>query len=120
MTEIFLLGSFHFMESDIDFFSKDIQSELQQITDSVCIFNPDKIAVEATVNAQKSIDDRYNKFCLGDLYDRDKMESDTLRNIKMFGQVYPITYNNESIQIAYRLGKMLNIVRYLLLMMIQC
>ena len=37
------------------------------------------------------------------------MRSETLGNIHMFGQTCPITYNNEAIQIGYRLGKLLNL-----------
>jgi hypothetical protein len=36
------------------------------------------------------------------------MQTDNLGTIEMYGNTYPITYNNESIQIGYRLGKLLN------------
>ncbi len=107
MTEILLLGSFHFLESSIDFYSSEIQNELDLITRKLLKFNPAVIAVEAAAKAQEYIDKSYEIFNLMDLQDRNKMQNETLGEIYMFGQKYPITYNNESIQIGYRLGKML-------------
>lgn len=107
MTEILLLGSFHFLESSIDFYSSEIQNELDLITRKLLTFNPAVIAVEAAAKAQEYIDKSYEIFDLMDLQDRNKMQNETLGEIYMFGQKYPITYNNESIQIGYRLGKML-------------
>ena len=107
MTEILLLGSFHFLESSIDFYSSEIQNELDLITRKLLKFNPAVIAVEAAAKAQEYIDKSYEIFDLMDLQDRNKMQNETLGEIYMFGQKYPITYNNESIQIGYRLGKML-------------
>ncbi len=107
MAEILLLGSFHFLESSIDFYSSEIQNELDLITRKLLKFNPAVIAVEAAAKAQEYIDKSYEIFDLMDLQDRNKMQNETLGEIYMFGQKYPITYNNESIQIGYRLGKML-------------
>ena len=107
MTEILLLGSFHFLESSIDFYSSEIQNELDLITRKLLKSNPAVIAVEAAAKAQEYIDKSYEIFDLMDLQDRNKMQNETLGEIYMFGQKYPITYNNESIQIGYRLGKML-------------
>lgn len=107
MTEILLLGSFHFLEISIDFYSSEIQNKLDLITRKLLTFNPAVIAVEAAAKAQEYIDKSYEIFDLMDLQDRNKMQNETLGEIYMFGQKYPITYNNESIQIGYRLGKML-------------
>ena len=107
MTEILLLGSFHFLERSIDFYSSEIQNELDLITRKLLKFNPAVIAVEAAAKAQEYIDKSYEIFDLMDLQDRNKIQNETLGEIYMFGQKYPITYNNESIQIGYRLGKML-------------
>ena len=109
MTEILLLGTFHFMESNIDFYTSDSQNQLQIITNKLARFNPDKIAIECAVHAQKSIDDSFKKFRLSDLANYEKMKNETLGTVKLYGQIYPITYNNESIQIGYRLGKMLHL-----------
>ena len=107
MTEVLLLGTFHFLESSIDFYSSEIQNELDLMARKLLVFNPDVIAVEAAVKAQKCVDESYEIFNLADLQNRNKMQNETLGEICMFGQKYPITYNNESIQIGYRLGKML-------------
>lgn len=108
MTEILLLGTFHFMESSIDFYSPESQEEFSILTKKIQRFCPDTIAVEAAKHSQKYIDISYNKFCLEDLKNMDKMICETLGEIYMFGDFYPITYNNEAVQIGYRLGKELS------------
>lgn len=107
MTEILLLGTFHFMECSIDFYSSHIQKELDLMARKLLTFNPDVIAVEGAIREQKCIDESYRMFDLSDLQDSKKMQNKNLGEIHLFGQAYPITYNNEVIQLAYRLGKML-------------
>lgn len=109
MTEILLLGTFHFLESPLNFYSADIQSQLEALTQKLKRFKPDAIALEASAKSQKTIDKSYHKFSLYDLSNCDFMKSNTLGSIKMFGSVYPITYNNESVQIGFRLGKLLDL-----------
>ncbi len=109
MSEILLLGTFHFLESDLDFYSNETQSQLENLTQKLLRFCPDTIAVEATVNSQLTIDTTYKMFDLSDLKNYDKMKTTTLGTINMFGDTYPITYNNELIQIGYRLGKLLQL-----------
>lgn len=106
MTDILLLGTFHFMESDIDFYSRKSQKELELLSESIKSFAPDTIAVEAAAHAQKDIDSSYEKFCLDNLNDIDKMKRENLGDIHIFGGCYPIMYNNEAVQIGYRLGKL--------------
>lgn len=106
MTEILLLGTFHFMESSIDFYCEEVQNELDLLASKLLSFHPDAIAVEAAVSAQRSVDESYRKFSLDDLRNENKMKNGTLGDICMFGETYPITYDNESIQVGYRLGKM--------------
>ncbi len=108
MTDILLLGTFHFMESDIDLYSRESQKELELLAESIKSFAPDTIAVEAASHAQKDIDSSYEKFCLDDLNDSDKMRHENLGDIHIFGGCYPIMYNNEAVQIGYRLGKILS------------
>ena len=108
MAEILLVGTFHFMASSIDFYSSKIQTELDTLVRKMSAFCPDVIAVEAAVNAQKSVNLAYNKLKLADFQDSNKMRTETLGEICMFGQKHPITYNNEAIQIGLRLGKLLN------------
>lgn len=107
MTEVLLLGTFHFMESSIDFYSSEIQNELDVMVRKLLAFHPDAIALEAAVKEQERIDESYKVFQLADLQDRNKMQNGTLGEICMYGQTHPITYKNEAIQIGYRLGKML-------------
>ncbi|MBE6601620.1 MAG: hypothetical protein E7637_03835 [Ruminococcaceae bacterium] len=107
MTEILLLGTFHFMEEPIDFYSLEAQKELQKLSNKLQKFNPDTIAVEAEHSSQQYIDSSYEKFCLKDLSDIEKMKRETLGEIYIHDKVYPIVYHNETVQIGYRLGKML-------------
>lgn len=109
MTEILLLGTFHFMESSIDFYCDEVQNELDLLARKLLSFNPDTIAIEAAVSTQMRVDESYKKFSLKDLQNRNKMKNETLGDICVFGEIHPITYNNESIQIGYRLGKMLEL-----------
>lgn len=62
MTEILLVGTFHFMESPIDFYSSEIQNDLELLVKNLLQFKPDAVAVEAAVNAQISVDESYQKF----------------------------------------------------------
>ena len=111
MTDILLLGTFHFMESPKDFYSDDMQNELDVLTKKLLQFNPDTIAVEAAINAQLCVDKSYEKFCLTDLQDRNKMQSETLGKIIMYGETCPIRYNNEAVQVGYRMGKILGLTK---------
>ena len=105
MTQIFLLGTFHFRDSDIDFYTENAQRKLWYINERLKRFNPDAITVEAAAHAQSDVDASYEKFKLDDLSNFDKMRNETLGTINIWGGTYPISYNNESIQIGYRLGK---------------
>ncbi len=111
MTEILLLGSFHFLETPLDIYSPEIQAELGKLTASLARFRPDAVAVECAAHQQDVLDESYRKFALADLSDPEKMRRDSLGTVTMFGQTHPITYNNEAIQIGYRLGKMLGLER---------
>jgi len=106
MAEIILLGTFHFMETPIDFYSDKIQNELNLLAKKLVSFHPDATAVEAAISAQKCIDEAYKIFDLEDLQDKNKMQNQTLGEIHIFGQTVPITYDNEALQIGFRLGKM--------------
>ena len=109
MTEILLLGTFHFMGSSFDFYTDKVQDELDDLTKKLLEFHPDTVAVEAAMHQQEVVSESYQKFNLKDLRNPEKMRSETLGSIHMFGQTCPITYNNEAIQIGYKLGKLLNL-----------
>ena len=109
MTQVLLLGTFHFMESGIDFYTDEAQKQLQKINEQLAKFNPDAIAVEAAVHAQESVDNCYHKFSLDDLSNCEKMRNETLGTIFVFGGTHPVPYNSEAIQVGYRLGRTLRI-----------
>lgn len=102
-----MLGTFHFLESPIDFFSGKVQEELDALVRKFLLFRPDAVAVEAAIGAQPYIDRSYEIFQLEDLQNPKKMQTETLGEIKVFGQMCPISYQNEAIQIGYRLAKQL-------------
>lgn len=111
MTEILLFGTFHFQESRFDFYTKETQNELKKLIKSILKFSPDVIAVEWAVSQQAAIDESYAKLSLSDFDDFEKMKKTTLGNIRMFGDMIPIRYTNETVQVAYRLGKELGLER---------
>lgn len=111
MTEIFLLGTFHFQESNFDFFTKETQYEVKRLVKSIARFSPDAIAVEWAASQQSAIDESYAKLNLSDFDDFEKMKNDTLGSITMFGNTGPIRYSNECVQVGYRLGKDLGLER---------
>lgn len=43
-----------------------------------------------------------------DLTDYEKMKNGTLGTATIFGETRPLGYNNETVQIGYRLGRMLH------------
>ena len=88
MTKIFLLGTFHFHESPIDFYTEEMQQQLWDINERLVKFKPDAVAVEIAAHAQEAVNSCYKKFLLNDLSDCEKMRN-----------------NNEAIQVGYRLGK---------------
>ena len=108
MTEILLLGTFHFLESDMDFYTEASQLQLKSIAENIAKFNPDAIAVELAVHEQKAANESYQQLSLSDFEDYEKMKTNTLGMVTIYGGQYPITYNNEAIQIGYRVAKMLN------------
>jgi len=105
MTQVFLLGTFHFSHSDIDFFTDDAQRQLWELNERLVKFQPAAIAIEAPPHAQGDVDASFERFFLDDLADYDKMRTGTLGTIRMFGGTHPIPYKNESVQVCYRLGK---------------
>lgn len=111
MTEIFLLGTFHFRESKMNFFTNETQDELKQLIKRISRFFPDAVAVELASSQQSAIDKSYAELNLSDFDDFEKMKTDTLGNITMFGQERPIRYSDESVQVGYRLGKELGLQR---------
>ena len=111
MTEIFLLGIFHFLERDWDVCSQANQRELSEFTRKLAAFQPDAVAVECAVHQQAVIDAAYARVGLADFDNESLMRTTTLGEITLFGQTYPITWNNEAIQIGFRLARLMNLPR---------
>lgn len=109
MTEILLLGTYHFRGSSFDFCSDKVQDELDSLTQKLSEFHPDTIAVEAAFHQQDVVGKSYQKFNLEDLRNPEKVCNGNLGEIHMFGETCPITYDNESIQVGYKLGKLLEL-----------
>lgn len=106
MTDILLLGSFHFKDSGRDFYSSEAQEELNDFVQSLLRFSPDAVAVEWAAHQQSAVSSAYQKFSLSDLQDADKMRAETLGEIQMFNRVSPLCYNNEAVQIGFRMARM--------------
>lgn len=109
MTDILLLGSFHFLNTDRDIYAPETQAELETLAQALLRFAPDAVAVEAASHQQEAVSAAYRKFDLSDLRDVQKMRTETLGEIKMFGEICPITYNNETIQIGFRVAKQMHL-----------
>jgi len=109
MTEVFLLGTFHFMEQDRDVFSENMQREISEFVERLAAFQPDAVAVEGAVHQQNAIDSAYSRVTPESFGDADLMRTSTLGEITMFGETLPITWNNECVQIGFRLAKRMNL-----------
>lgn len=106
MTDVLLLGSFHFMDKSTDFCSHEIQEELNSLAQALLRFSPDAVAVEYAAHQQAAVSTAYQKFNLCDLQNTDKMRTETLGEIQMFNSVHPIRYSNEAVQIGFRIARM--------------
>jgi len=105
MTQIFLLGTFHFRDSGIDFYTEETQRQLWELNERLSKFKPDAVALEIPTHAQETVDVNYQKFSLDDFSNYEKMRKENLGTIFMFGNTHPVLYNHEQIQVGYRLGK---------------
>lgn len=108
MTEILLLGTFHFGESNIDFTSTDIQKQLEAFARRLAEFCPDTVAIELADHEQEIVSSSYEKFQLEDLKNPKKICAG-LGEICMFGNTRLLSYTEEAVQIGYRLAKMLSL-----------
>ncbi|MDE6032165.1 MAG: hypothetical protein K2G32_11145 [Oscillospiraceae bacterium] len=101
MTEVILLGTFHFPDI-FDIFSDNSQKELEHIANIIAKYKPDKIALEFPYCSQDILDKIYST------YDKNKMKEDfILGNVVRYGKNSPLFNCNELIQIGFRLGYML-------------
>ena len=109
--EILLLGTFHFHNPGGDFvktktfdvMTPKVQAELENITQKISVFHPDKIFVEWPWNEQKELDELYTAY-LGGQYEQ------------YIGTKYPknrqdFYLKNEIMQLAFRAGKKAKLTR---------
>ncbi len=108
MTEILLLGSFHFRDSNLDFSLPEIQIQLESIADKFLEFSPQKIAVEFAYHSQDDVDKSYKVFNTEELFNKEKLKGSSLGTITMFNELKDINYKTEHAQIGYRLGTKLD------------
>lgn len=102
MAEIVLVGTFHYPER-FDIFSQDVQNQIDEFTNRLALFHPNKIAVEFPYGMQNKLDELYarsEKHCFG--------ENAVYGNIERYGSIVPFKSVNEIVQIGFRLGKKLN------------
>ena len=102
MAEIVLVGTFHYPER-FDIFSQDVQNQIDEFTNRLALFHPNKIAVEFPCGMQNELDELYarsEKHCFG--------ENVVYGNIERYGSTVPFKSVNEIVQIGFRLGKKLN------------
>lgn len=99
MTEIILLGTFHF-PGKFDIFSKEIQSQVEDFTEKLALLKPNKIAVEFPYIMQDELDNLY------ELTTVDLLEKNTVINsIHRWGHDEAFESGNEIVQIGFRLGR---------------
>ena len=105
MAEIILVGTFHYPER-FDIFSQDVQNQIDEFTNRLASFHPNKIAVEFPYGMQNELDELYARsenHCFG--------ENVVYSNIERYGSIVPFKSVNEIVQIGFRLGKKLNTAR---------
>lgn len=110
-TDILLLGTFHFHNpgadlakiKTFDVMTPKVQAELENITQKISVFHPDKIFVEWAWDEQKELDALYNAY-LGGNYEQYVNTTYTKNRHNFF-------LKNEIIQLAFRAGKKTNLTR---------
>lgn len=107
MCEILLLGSFHFNQTALDIFDEKSQRQLARLNEKLATFAPDAICVEADIKSQSTVDELYQRLDPAGFSDADTMRSSSLGEIEAYGQTVRATYDNEIIQIGFRLAKQL-------------
>lgn len=109
MTEILLLGSMHFIPMGDMVYRADAQAQLRTLAEGLARFHPDGIAIECAAHEQAAVDRCYANTLLSDFDSEETMKTKTLGTVHMFGADRPCTFENESVQIGFRLGKMLGL-----------
>ena len=103
MAEIILVGTFHY-PGGFDVFSHDVQKQIDEFTNRLASFHPNKIAVEFPYGMQNELDKLYAR---SDKYNFS--ENVVYGNVERYGVIGPFKSVNEIVQIGFRLGKKLNL-----------
>ena len=103
MAEIILVGTFHY-PGRFDVFSHDVQKQIDEFTNRLASFHPNKIAVEFPYGIQNELDKLYAR---SDKYNFS--ENVVYGNVERYGVIGPFKSVNEIVQIGFRLGKKLNL-----------
>ncbi len=101
MTEVIVLGTFHYSGRD-DIFTETMQNDLDAFIDRLVSLHPTKIAVELPVRLQKDLDGFYSKFERTALKNRTSFGS-----VNVYDQEVECCSDNEIVQIGFRLAEKL-------------
>lgn len=105
MSNIILMGTFHF-PGNLDIYSLEIQEELECIVTEIAKLKPNKIALEMPYNLQSELDAFFDKFNFNMIADSNNFH---LGDMMRRGQKSSYCYDNEIVQIGFRLATMLGI-----------
>ena len=104
MTEIIILGTFHFNSMPEYIFSQKVQQELDVFTDKIKEIKPTKIAVEIPKIFQNELDSFYADFMLADIE-----KNFILGTVEFWGHQFSFKSVNEVVQVAFRSGRKLGL-----------
>ena len=103
MAEIILVGTFHYPDR-FDIFSQDVQKQINEFTNRLASFHPNKIAVEFPHEMQNELDKLYARSA------EDSFEENVVYgNVERYGSIVPFKSVNEIVQVGFRLGQKLNL-----------
>ena len=102
MTEIILLGTFHYSGRE-DIFTESMQREIDSFTDMLTSLQPTKIALELPRRYQNDLDSFYNLFQPFHL-----VQKPSLGTYQAYNQNIDYASDNERNQIGFRLARKLN------------
>ena len=102
MAEIILVGTFHYPDR-FDIFSYDVQKQIDEFTNRLASFYPNKIAVEFPYGMQNELDKLYARSA-----EYSFEENIVYGNVERYGAIVPFKSVNEIVQVGFRLGKKLN------------
>ena len=105
MAEIILVGTFHYPDR-FDIFSHDVQKQINEFTNRLASFHPNKIAVEFPHEMQNELDKLYARSA-----EYSFEENVVYGNVERYGTIVPFKSVNEIVQVGFRLGQKLNLYK---------